>query len=121
MEMNPYPLRRSEDGTSAEAQPLGIYASWGARLGAWFIDVVALGVATWVVVGFLGPHYEEFPAWALGGHFIFFRFLLQLLLGGLYFTLCHSLKGQTLGKAAVGLEVFDSQTLGRLSIRRAFL
>ena len=110
MEMNLPPLQNAQAASPAETHPLGVYASWGARLGAWLIDAALLGVAFRIFRGSLDP-----TTWPDHG------VVLELLAGALYFSLCHSLTGQTVGKAVVGLKVFDSRSLGRLSIWRAVL
>jgi RDD family protein len=106
MEMNLPPLHSAQAASPAETHPLGVYASWGARLGAWLIDALLIGFVFWIV-----GHRVRFGT-TVG---------LEVLTAALYFTLCHSLTGQTIGKTVVGLKVFDSRSLGRLNLPRAVL
>jgi uncharacterized RDD family membrane protein YckC len=92
-----------------------VYAPWGARFGALVIDGVLLNIVSHILRGALGHAPGATNA------SVFFPFWPAILVAALYFPLCHSLAGQTVGKAAVGLKVFDSASLGRLSLGRAFL
>lgn len=107
--MNTPQLPRVQANEFAETRPLGLYASWGARLGAVLIDAVLLAFAVRMLGEILNPPPAHF--WRV----------VEVVVAALYFPLCHSLTGQTVGKAAVGLKVFDSRSLGRLSLGRAFL
>ena len=110
--MNTPQLQRVQLDEVAETRPLGLYASWGARLGALFIDALLLAFVSRILGGILNDSSSGFfpVSW-----------VLEVPMAALYFPLCHSLAGQTVGKAAVGLKVFDSASLGRLSLGRAFL
>lgn len=110
--MNTPQLQRVHE---AYSRPLGLYASWGSRLGAWFIDALLLGFASWEIGRIVS---DPSPGFSQAVHPVP---IVVAVVAALYFTLCHSLAGQTVGKAVVGLKVFDSRSLGRLSLGRAFL
>lgn len=124
--------------TPAVAQAKIEYASFGARLGAWLIDVIIIGCLQFIVVApimtFLGfgiaaqvgdgtEMTEEAAVGMVGaiiaavGSAILVTFAISLL----YFAVMESSKSQgTLGKMAVGIKVTDLDG-NRISFSKAFL
>jgi uncharacterized RDD family membrane protein YckC len=114
-----------------------VYASFGARLGAWLIDVIIIGCLQFVVVAPImtllgfgvaaqvgdGEMTEEAAIGMAGaiiaavGSAILVTFAISLL----YFAIMESSKSQgTLGKMAVGIKVTDLEG-NRISFSKAFL
>jgi uncharacterized RDD family membrane protein YckC len=113
------------------------YASFGARLGAWLIDVIIIGCVQFVVVApimtFLGfgiaaqvqdGEVTEEAALGMIGAILAMvgsAMLVTFAITILYFALMESSKSQaTLGKLAVGIKVVDTEG-NRLSFGKAFL
>jgi uncharacterized RDD family membrane protein YckC len=91
--------------STADPTAIGLYATWGKRLGAWLLDSVLLWVASALL--------ERTVLTGPGG-------LILILLWPAYFTLCHGGEhGQTLGKRACGIAVRDAMSFGRLGYPRA--
>ncbi|HEY0742805.1 MAG TPA: RDD family protein [Chryseosolibacter sp.] len=114
-----------------------VYASFGARLGAWLIDVIIIGCVQFVVVApimtFLGlgvasqvqdGEITEEAALGMAGGIMAMvgsAMLVTLAITLLYFALMESSKSQaTLGKMALGIKVTDMDG-NRLSFGKAFL
>ena len=77
---------------AAAAVALVDYAGFWIRFVAWIIDwvIVWMGTAVFSALSLLGAGYASF---------------LALLLGPLYFVLMTGMRGQTVGKMAVGVRV----------------
>ncbi len=91
-----------------ETAELSLYASWGRRFLAWFLD----GLAIWLALVVLTRIWRPSVALTL---------LLWILLAACYYVVLHGgSRGQTLGKRAVGIAVRDAESLGRLGYMKAF-
>lgn len=89
------------------ADPSGPRAGFGHRLGAFLVDSLLLGVVQFVLSVLLN---QEVVA------------ALSLALGLAYFTYFEgSAAGQTLGKRALGIRVYDFRAGGPIGYGRAFL
>ena len=82
----------AESVSTEAAVALADYAGFWIRVAAWIIDVVIvwMGTSVFSALSLLGAGYASF---------------LALLLGPLYFVLMTGMRGQTLGKMAVGVRV----------------
>lgn len=95
--------------TTAAAPPTMDYAGFWLRVGAWAIDSVVL----WAAIGLISLFVSlMLPGFARAGVYVGIGIAVismsVLLLGpSLYYWLFTGLKGQTLGKMAVGIRVVD--------------
>jgi uncharacterized RDD family membrane protein YckC len=99
------PIARPTAGWAG--QPL---ASWGSRLGAWFIDllVILIPVVILAVVIFGGTIDDDSSTWSIVGASILYFLLLSavvLLYAPLMMMRKGEHNGQTLGKQMVGIRV----------------
>ena len=112
------------------------YASWGARVGAYLIDAIVIGVPSGIVAAILGVGFaasnklrvdpvtgrvvlDRSPGFFAG---FFVTLLIVLAAGVLYKVLMEgSPRGQTLGKMALGIRVRDAQTGGQITYGKAAL
>ncbi|MFE3188929.1 RDD family protein [Nocardia sp. NPDC059240] len=116
------------------------YASWGARVGAYLIDTLIIGVPAWIlefIAGAAGTSKVEcttstsYDVNCTGGGMNAFGYILMLLavvigIGGfLYFAYMEGTTGQTIGKKTVGIKLIresDGQPVGfGLAIGRKLL
>jgi uncharacterized RDD family membrane protein YckC len=97
------------------AAPAGFYASWGRRLTAWLIDVVAVATGAWLPAALVGlADLQGSAGWELAAR----SFPFVVPFG--YYAACHgSSRGQTLGKRVLGIAVRRAGSLGRLGYPRA--
>ncbi|MEJ7797998.1 MAG: RDD family protein [Solirubrobacteraceae bacterium] len=87
--------------------PSGPRAGFGSRLGAYLIDFVLL-----LVVGVALSFVIKGPAGSI----------IQLIIGIVYFTYLEGgVTGQTLGKKALGIRVYDLRAGGSIGYGRAFI
>ena len=86
----------AESVSTEAAVALADYAGFWIRVAAWIIDVVIvwMGTSVFSALSLLGAGYASF---------------LALLLGPLYFVLMTGMRGQTLGKMAVGVRVVGAE------------
>jgi uncharacterized RDD family membrane protein YckC len=101
------------------AQAQRVYASWGARLGAYLIDVVLVWIVTFVlvfVVTFAGGSSS-------GGNLGGLELLGLLLVVGfpLGYFIWGNGQGQTLGKKAVGIKVVGDADGAPIGYVKSFL
>jgi len=93
--------------TSGPITQRGPRASFGQRLGAYLIDVILISIVEGIVWAIAG----QAAAGAIG-----------LVVALVYFTYFEgSESGQTLGKRALGIRVYDFSRGGRISFGRAFV
>ncbi len=105
----PPPSGSNPSPSGAWAQPVGQsanYASFGQRLGAVLVDWVALFIVGQVIAAAVG---------GLGAG------LVQLLVGVAYISYLDGVRGQTLGKMAVGIRVIDQETGQPVGLGRGFV
>jgi uncharacterized RDD family membrane protein YckC len=110
------------------------YASWIARVGAYIIDAIVIGVPSAIIIGILGvgfarssnlrinPNTGRITGTAGSGFFagFFVSLLIVLVAGVLYKVLMEgNPRGQTLGKMALGIRVRDAETGGPITYGKA--
>lgn len=88
-------------------RPSGPRASFWRRLGAILIDGVLLGIVTAIVAAILGRNFGN---------------VFSLVLGLAYFGYLEgSASGQTVGKRALGIRVYDFRGGGPIGVGRALI
>jgi len=109
-----------------------VYAAWGQRFGAWFLDgAITAFIAVLAVVGILaatGAHRAVFegletPTESDDDAFFgaYLGWLLAWgLLGGVYHTVLHGWRGQTAGKMMLGIRVRNDSGDEPIGYGRAF-
>ncbi|TXT55504.1 MAG: RDD family protein [Promethearchaeota archaeon] len=101
---------REEVQPAVKVRPAGAnYANFWERLVAWIIDIIIIGIITWIITAALGISAGIF-------NFLtpmsFIRNLIQYIIGFVYFWGLESMnQGQTLGKMALRLRTVDETTL----------
>jgi uncharacterized RDD family membrane protein YckC len=96
-----------------------VLAEWWQRLVARFIDGLLLGCVT-SLTGLAQIKRVDTGnglEWKVQGG----GFLLTIVIGTLYYGLMHGLRGQTLGKMALGLKVVKKGTAEKIEMGPAFI
>ncbi len=132
MEQQVEPLPAPPSAAQAAEEPL-LYAAWGQRFGAVFLDGIitallsALGVA--LVLGVTGAYSSvveglETPREGDDDAFVaaYVGWIAGwAVVGGVYHTVLHGRgRGQTAGKMMLGIRVRDERTNGSIGYGRAF-
>ncbi len=107
----PYGQQPFVQGSYAVPNAAGMYASWGARLGAYILDVLILLIPSVIVglitgLGFTASFNltgSSSSASSLGMYII--GTVLNLIINTAYFAYFHGTTGQTLGKKVLNIRV----------------
>ncbi len=88
------------------------YHTGGDRLAALFIDGIFLGIVNWFL-----KFYEGLESTAWIGLIAFLSFIIPYV----YSILLHGYCGQTFGKMAMGVKIFDKSEKKLISYKQAFM
>ena len=82
-------------------------AKWSTRFWAWLIDLILVILFLNIVSGILEPlNWKMHPFWDIG-HLGVFDFGIDILIFFLYWTVCESYKGQSIGKMVMNIRVVN--------------
>ncbi len=81
-------------------------AKWSTRLWAWLIDIILVILFLNIVRGILEPFWTlpliwDYPHWGI------FEIGIETLIFFLYWTICESYKGQSIGKMVMNIRVVN--------------
>ncbi|MFA5237997.1 MAG: RDD family protein [Methanoregula sp.] len=109
----PTPVPESEPRLVAEPErPLmdhgkTLYlAKWSTRLWAWLIDLILVILFLNIVRGIFEPFWQIHSFWDYG-HLGLFDYGIDILIFFLYWTICESYKGQSIGKMVMNIRVVN--------------
>src|SRR5208337_556695 len=81
-------------------------ANWSTRLWAWLIDIILIVLFLNIVRGILEPFWTLHLIWDYQ-HWGIFELGIETLFFFLYWTICESYKGQSIGKMVMNIRVVN--------------
>ncbi|MDD1702199.1 MAG: RDD family protein [Methanoregula sp.] len=104
----PEPVSAAEPAHSSLEHGKTLYlAKWSTRFWAWLIDMILVILFLNIVSGILEPlNWKMHALWDFG-HLGLFDYGIDILIFFLYWTICESYKGQSIGKMVMNIRVVN--------------